>query len=216
MKHRSERVPGKNMRPLGGKPLFHWILGSLSQSKYVSQVVINTDSKVIADDARKYFDVKIIMRPDHLIGDMIVANELIEFDLTQLEEVEFFLQTHSTNPFLTTSSIDCAIEKFFRSYPENDSLFSVTKTLSRFWTEDCKPMNHELGSLIRTQDLKPIFEENSCIYIFHRDSFLKRKNRIGECPLLYELDPLEAIDIDEEIDFHLAECLSKLKADAKI
>jgi CMP-N-acetylneuraminic acid synthetase len=206
MKGHSERVPGKNLRPMCGKPLFYWILDAINKSKYVDRIAINTDSKEIARLVNAHFDVTIIERPAHLLGDRFVANDLIEYDLSQLSEVTYFLQTHSTNPLLTTKTIDRAIETFFQQ-SKHDSLFSVTTLYTRLYWVEGAPINHDPSKLIRTQDLEPIFEENSCIYIFSQDSFLKSNNRIGESPLMFPIDRFEAVDIDEEVDFLLAECL---------
>jgi len=206
MKGHSERVPGKNLRAMCNKPLFYWILDSLSRSKYIDRIVINTDSPEIARLTTTLFDVTIIDRPAHLQGDFFVANDLIAYDLSQFPDTEFFLQTHSTNPLLKTETIDRAIETFFRQNM-SDSLFSVTELHTRlYWTEGT-PLNHDPSNLIRTQDLEPIYEENSCLYIFSRASFETKKNRIGESPMMFPIDRFEAVDIDEEYDFLLAETL---------
>jgi CMP-N-acetylneuraminic acid synthetase len=206
MKEHSERVPGKNVRPLCGKPLFHWILSALSQSRYVDRIVIDTDSPQIAEDAKAHFKVTIIDRPPHLRGDMFVANDLIAYDLSQLTEGEFFLQTHSTNPLLRPETIDGAVEAFF-SQAEHDSLFTVTPLQTRLYWPDGTPVNHDPDQLIRIQDLPPIYEENSCLYLFSRETFLKRKNRLGESPMVFPIKRFEAVDIDEEFDFLIAEAL---------
>ena len=71
-------------------------------------------------------------------------------------------------------------------------------------------LNHDSSLLLRTQDLEPLFEENSCMYIFSQESLKKQKNRIGAKPMMYETDKLESQDIDTEQDFKLAEALCKL------
>jgi len=68
---------------------------------------------------------------------------------------------------------------------------------------------------LRTQDLPPVYEENSCIYIFTRQTLAQRRNRIGERPYLFEMDPLEARDIDEEFDFILADLLMRQRLEAE-
>ena len=70
-----------------------------------------------------------------------------------------------------------------------------------------RPVNHNPAILLQTQDLPPIYEENSCIYIFTRQDLLKRRNRLGERPYLFEIDAAEAWDIDEELDFKISELL---------
>lgn len=213
MKHHSERVPGKNYRQFCGKPLFHWILESIAGCPYIDETVINTDSELIAKDAQEHFDVTIHKRPHYLLGDMVVANQLIEYDISN-SVGDFYLQTHSTNPLLTTDTINRAIDTFF-SQSKHDSLFTVTPLYTRLYQADGKPINHEPQLLVRTQDLPPIYEENSCIYIFSRDAFNKCKNRIGLNPLMFPIDRFEAVDIDEEFDFTISELLMKKRLSKK-
>lgn len=208
MKHHSERVPQKNMREFCGRPLFHWIMDSLTESKYIHEIIINTDSEEIAKSAKENFNVTIHMRPEHLLT--ITSNEanlIMKHDLS-ITEGEYFLQTHSTNPLLTTKSIDKSIEVFL-DQKKHDSLFSVTALQTRLFFENGEPINHDPSKLIKTQDLPPIYEENSCIYIFSRQSFNKTGNRLGANPMLFPIDKLEAVDIDEMEDFVFAEYLMK-------
>ncbi|MBT6052056.1 MAG: acylneuraminate cytidylyltransferase family protein, partial [Candidatus Scalindua sp.] len=100
MKGHSERVPNKNIRMLAGKPAFHWILESLSKSKFISEIVINTDSEEIAQSASENFEVTILERPQDLLGDKVSIQPLIEYDLS-MTSGEYYLQTHSTNPLVT-------------------------------------------------------------------------------------------------------------------
>lgn len=207
MKGHSERVPNKNMRDFGGSPLYHAIMKSLQNSKYVSKIIINTDSEVIADDAKRHFDkVQINWRPADLCGDFVSMNDVINYDVCCEDAVEHFMQTHSTNPLVTTQTIDAAIEHYFKVLEEGfDSVFGVTKFQSRFYWQNGEAINHNPAELIRTQDLPPIYEENSNFYIFSRDSFKAAGNkRIGLKPSMYAVDKLEATDIDDEQDFALA------------
>ncbi|HVX50192.1 MAG TPA: hypothetical protein VHB48_08535, partial [Chitinophagaceae bacterium] len=151
MKGHSERVPQKNIRPLAGKPCFHWVMEALSASHYIDEIIINTDSEEIAASATKFPKAKILVRPDFLLGDMVSIQPLIEYDLSQ-SNGEYYLQTHSTNPLLTTESINKAIETFF-SQTEHDTLFSVTEIKQRFYWPDGRGINHDPQHLIRTQDL---------------------------------------------------------------
>ena len=205
MKGHSERVPHKNIRPLAGKPAFHWILESISNSKYISQIVINTDSHEIAKDASENFQVTILDRPDFLRGDMVSIQPLIEYDISQTS-AEYYLQTHSTNPLVTADTIDLAIEAFF-SQSNHDALFTVTPTKTRFYWPDGRGINHDPHKLIRTQDLTPIFEENSCLYLFSKTTNIKTRNRLGSNPMMFPIDRLEAVDIDDIEDFYWAEYL---------
>ena len=207
MKGHSERVSNKNIRLLAGKPTFHWIMESLMKSKYIKEVVINTDSEEIAKSAMDNFEVTILKRPDFLLGDMVSIQPLIEYDLSQTDG-EYYLQTHSTNPLVKPETIDRAIEAFF-SQKEHDALFSVTPLKTRFYWPDGTGVNHDPKHLIRTQDLEPIYEENSCLYIFSKETNKKTKNRLGSNPMMFPMERLEAVDIDDIEDFYFAEFLLK-------
>lgn len=207
MRHHSERVPGKNYRGFAGRPLYHHIIGALLACPHITEVLIDTDSDFIRDDAATHFPVvKTMERPAHLCAGTVPMNEVLLHDVAQVE-ADFYLQTHSTNPLLRAETITHAIDDFLATYPEHDSLFSVTRLQTRLWNADAQPVNHDPAVLLRTQDLPPIFEENSCLYLFTRSQLQERKNRIGTRPMLFELDPAEAWDIDEEIDFRVAEFL---------
>lgn len=207
MRHHSQRVPGKNYRPLAGKPLFHHIISTLETIPEIEEIIVDTDSPVIKKGLSTHFpSVTIFDRPDHLCGDATSMNAIISHDVSQ-RETEFFLQTHSTNPLLIAETITRAIDLFFKHYPQNDSLFSVTRIFTRLWDEDAQAINHNPSELIQTQNLPPIYEENSCLYIFTKSGFRKQKHRIGENPLLFEMDRREAWDIDTELDFEIVECL---------
>lgn len=209
MRHHSERVPGKNYRSFAGKPLYHHIINSLLSCPLIHQVVVDTDSPIIMEDASEHFpQVQVIERPEHLRADTIPMNDVL-LNEVRMVGADFYLQTHSTNPLLRSETISNAIDVFLNNYPMYDSLFSVTKIRTRLWDSLAMPINHNPAILLRTQDLPPVYEENSCIYIFTRNTLESRHNRIGERPLMFEIDPIEACDIDEELDFRIAESLYK-------
>ena len=206
MRHESERVPGKNYRPLGDRPLFHHIVETLLAVPAIGTVVIDTDSDLITDDARRHFPaVHVIDRPEELRGGMVPMNDVLLHDVREVD-ADLYLQTHSTNPLLRPQTVAAAIEGLLAD-ASSDSLFGVTRLQTRLWSEDGQPMNHDPNVLLRTQDLPPVLEENSCVYLFTRDGLERRGNRIGERPILFEIPRDEAWDIDEEIDFQVVEAL---------
>jgi CMP-N-acetylneuraminic acid synthetase len=213
MKAHSERVPNKNIRPFAGKPLFHHIVGTLDQVCAIDEIIIDTDSDVIAAQAREQSGkVRIIDRPEGLQGDFVSMNAIIAHDIEQVPS-DLYLQTHSTNPLLTEMTITKALEAFIRD-GGHDSLFTVTPYQSRFYFPDGKAVNHDPKELIRTQDLTPLFEENSCLYLFTAKSFEAAGNRrIGLSPMMFEIQRVEAIDIDDEFTFTLAEVLARYHSD---
>jgi CMP-N-acetylneuraminic acid synthetase len=209
MRHTSERVPGKNYREMAGKPLYFHILTTLKDTPEIAEVVVDTDSPDIMEGVRKYFPgVGILERPEKLRDGMIPMNEILLYDTSQVE-ADYYLQTHSTNPLLKAETISKAIQTFIESRDSHDSLFSVTRWQTRLYDKDGKAINHNPGELLRTQDLPPVYEENSCMYIFDRETLKERGHRIGEKPLMFEIDAIEAWDIDVELDFLIAEFLMR-------
>lgn len=207
MRHHSERVPGKNYRPLAGKPLFQHILDTLLSCPEITRIAVDTDSPVIINSLREqYPQVMIIERPEHLRADTIPMNEVLLHDTAQIP-ADLYLQTHSTNPLLRPQTISRAIHTLVEQYPTYDSLFSVTRMQTRLWDQLGRPVNHNPAILLRTQDLPPIYEENSCIYLFSRQTLEQRRNRLGDRPYLFEIPAAEAWDIDEELDFQIADLI---------
>ena len=208
MRHHSQRVPGKNYRILAGKPLFHHILETLLAVPEVDRIVVDTDSDLVMDGLGADFpQVTIINRPDTLRADDVSMNDILLYD-TQQVQANFYLQTHSTNPLLKPETVSRAVQALMTSYPSrHDSLFSVTRLQTRLYDQLGRAINHDPAVLIQTQDLPPIYEENSCLYIFTHENLLQRHHRIGEKPMMFEINTDEAWDIDEELDFAITDFL---------
>jgi CMP-N-acetylneuraminic acid synthetase len=209
IRHHSQRVPGKNYRILDGRPLFHHIVESLLACPEIDQVVVDTNSPPVLEGLRESFPkVQILERPEHLSGDRVPMNEILAYDTSQVE-ADFYLQTHTTNPLLTSHTISRAIGEFSERYPAYDSLFSVTRMQTRLWDQLGRAINHNPAVLLQTQDLPPVYEENSCLYLFSRQTLIASRNRLGQRPWMFEIEASEAWDIDEEIDFDMVEFLIK-------
>lgn len=214
MRHNSQRVPGKNYRLVSGKPLYFYIIDTLLHVPQIKEVAVDTDSHTVIDGLQEHFpSVRVIERPERLRADDIPMNEILLYD-TSLMEADFYLQTHSTNPLLRAETVTQAVLKFLSLYPSYDSLFSVTRLQTRLWDKLGQAINHNPAVLLQTQDLPPVYEENSCMYLFTRDSLLNRRNRIGERPYLFEISPQEAWDIDDELDFEIVDFLMKKRQHA--
>jgi CMP-N-acetylneuraminic acid synthetase len=177
--------------------------------------VIDTDSEQITADTEESFpSVTVLARPEALLGGDVPMNAILAHDVQQVPG-DLYLQTHSTNPLLSASTVDRAIEAFLASLDSHDSLFSVTALQTRLWTSDGRALNHDPQVLLRTQDLEPVYEENSCLYLFDAATLLRTGNRIGERPLLFVIDPHEALDIDDEHDWNVVAALTARQASAR-
>ena len=207
MRHHSQRVVGKNYRLLAGKPLYAYIIQTLLACPEISQVVVDTDSPVIMEGlALQFPSVRVLERPEALRANDTSMNEILAYDTAQIP-ADFYLQTHSTNPLLSAPTIRRALQAFLAGYPVYDSLFSVTRLQTRLWDQLARPINHNPAILLQTQDLPPVFEENSNLYLFTRQTLISRRNRLGERPMMFEVDAAEALDIDDELDFKLVELM---------
>ena len=208
MRHSSERAPGKNFRPLAGRPLYHHIITSLLTADGVSAVLIDTDSPfILADCAAAFPEVRLVERPNHLRAGTISMNDVLLYDIEQIE-ADFYLQTHSTNPLLKPATINRAIDTMVAGACQHDSLFSVTRWQTRLYDAQGRALNHDPSKLLRTQELPPVYEENSNLYIFTAEGLRHHHHRIGRSPIMFEIDRLEAVDIDDEETFRLAELLA--------
>lgn len=211
MKANSQRVKGKNFRNLHGKPLFRWILDSLLAIDSIDQVVINTDARhILADNGLEESErVMIRDRKPELCGDEVSMNLILADDVENVP-AQTYLMTHTTNPMLSTATIQTALDRYRVGVKagEADSLFTVNKIQTRFYREDGSAVNHDPDNLIQTQDLEPWYEENSCLYIFSGDSFGAAHARIGKAPIMHETPPLENVDIDTPADWALAEAVA--------
>lgn len=141
MRHSSERVPGKNYRDFAGVPLYHRIVSSLLACPLIAEVVIDTDSPTIWEDATKHFpQVKLLERPEHLREGSTPMNDVLLNSVNQIE-ADYYLQTHSTNPVLKGETINNAVQQFLDNYPVYDSLFGVTRLQTRLWDSLARAVN---------------------------------------------------------------------------
>lgn len=220
IKHISERLPGKNFKIVNGLPLYSWIIQTLHSC--VDKILIETDSPVIQKECGDGYSEKVhvIMRPENICGHTVSTNALINHILT-LSDMEItqigikrsdfdtatFIQTHVTNPCLTAQTIMDALNQYESlSVNQTGSMFCVTKKQSRYYDHMFVPINHDLNDLLPTQQLPLLYEDNSCFYIFTKNSFMQYNNRISSNAIPYVIkNKWEAIDIDYEDDLELAE-----------
>lgn len=210
MKAHSARVTSKNFRPIAGKPLFRWILDTLASASGIDQIVINTDAREILSENGLNtgdYEGKVLIRDrkPEICGDMVSMNLVLEDDIKSVP-ADTYVMTHTTNPLLRRETISHMLEAF-NAAPDRDSLFTVNKHQTRFYTSEGEPINHDPANLLRTQDLPPYLEENSVFYIFSTDSFAQTGARIGKRPQMFETPFLESVDIDEPYDWFIAESL---------
>jgi len=209
MKANSERVKGKNFKPLGDKPLFRWILDELLAVNEINEVVINTDARHILEKngLQESGRVRLRDRKPDLCGDLVSMNLILADDI-KATGADVYIMTHTTNPLITAETIREGLRRYLTQH-EHDSMFTVNRVQTRFYREDGSAVNHDPDNLVRTQDLEPWYEENSCLYYFTPASFAATEARIGSSPMMMETPPLESLDIDEPHDWALVDALAQ-------
>lgn len=212
MKANSERVPGKNFRDFCGKPLYRWILDTLLQVQEIDKIVINTDAKDILADKGLVECERILIRDrkPEICGDDVSMNSVLADDIANISS-DIYLMTHTTNPLLSAETIISSLNLFKNKHTAGlaDSLFTVNKVQTRFYRQNGSAVNHDPVNLIPTQYLEPWFEENSNLYIFTAESFMKTGARIGIQPMMYETPALESADIDTAEDWEFAVAVAR-------
>lgn len=199
IKLNNERLPGKNIRLLGNKPLLQYGLNTLSKSQRMTEIYVFCSKDAIKDYLID--GVSFLKRPEFL--DLPSSNFTQIFEVfSKMVDADIYVYAHATAPFIKVNTINQCIDAVISE--EYDSAFTATKIQDFLW-KDGKPLNFEQKNLPRSQDLMPIYRETSGIYVFTKEVFSRYHARIGEHPLIKEVDFKEAVDINTIEDFELAQ-----------
>ena len=193
----NERCPGKNTKMLGDKPLLQHELDSLKKTGLCDSINVFCSSEDVIPFLPE--GVNFVKRPEYL--DLPTSNFTQIFTLfMEQNDADIYVYAHATAPFITVETMKQCIEAVKSG--EYDSAFCAIKLQDYLW-QDGEPLNFDASNLPRTQDLKPIYQETSGVYVFTE----KYKRRIGKKPFIKEVSFKEAVDIDNPEDFDLAEAL---------
>ena len=202
IKMNNERTPGKNTKRLSdGTPLIQCILKSLKKCYCVDEVYVYCSNEEIKDyliDGVKY--LKRDSRFDTAQADV---NEMF-FTFSKEVDADIYVLAHATAPLLSSESIDKGISAVKSG--EYDSAIAVRKMQDFLW-KDGHPLNYDTEFIPRTQDLEPLYVETTGMYIFTRKVIQERHSRIGAKPYLLEVSEIEATDINNPIDFEIANAI---------
>ena len=197
----NERCPGKNTRMLGGKPLLQYELDSLKATKLCDSINVYCSNEDVVPFLPE--GVNFIKRPEFL--DLPTSNFTQIFDnFMSTVDADIYVYAHATAPFITVETMKQCIEAVKDG--EYDSAFCAIKLQDYLW-QDGEPLNFDASNLPRTQDLMPIYQETSGVYVFAKEVYEKYKRRIGKKPFIKEVSFKEAVDIDNPEDFDLAEAM---------
>ena len=195
----SKRVVGKNLKLLGAKPLMWYILETLTRVPQINEVYVYCSQDAIIPYLPE--GVKFLKRDTTLDRDETLGEDIYDAFIKEVD-ADVYLLGHTTSPFIKAETISCAIEEVVSG--RHYSAFSAQKVQTFTWYEG-KPLNYNLKEIPRTQTIEPVFVETSAFYIFQRHIWTERHQRVGECPYMALVGPIEGIDIDYPEDFEFAE-----------
>lgn len=195
----SKRVIGKNLKPLGGKPLMCYILETLAKIKSIDEVYLYCSN----EEVKKYLPdgVKFLKRPAFLDRDETLGKEIYD-EFTKAIDADVYILAHTTSPFIKQETIENALDKIING--GHDSAFSAEKIQTFAWYNG-EPLNYDLKEIPRTQTIEPVYVETSAFFMFSRDVWKIHGQRIGFKPYMAIVDKKEGIDIDWPEDFEMAE-----------
>ena len=199
----STRVPNKNIRKFADTNLLELKLKVLKKVNGINQIIVSTDCDIAAEIAHKQ-NIKVQWRSKYYAGSE-VTNDLHWLHIAETTPGDIVFLAQVTSPLLRVSSIQNALNTFLNS-DSNDSLNSVSVEKKFLW-KDMNPINYDINVTPKSQDLPNIVSLNFAITIIHRQTMIKRKNVVGYSPSFFELDKVEALDIDDMIDFKVAELM---------
>jgi CMP-N-acetylneuraminic acid synthetase len=202
MKLNNERLPNKNILPFdNGLPLCNYVLNMLLKVKLVDKVYVYCSDEKIKPYLPK--DTVFIKRNPSLDSSSTSMNEVLSSFAKEVTS-DIYILAHATAPFILASSIEKALSQVVSG--EYDSSFSAIQLHDFIW-KDNRPLNYDLTHTPRTQDLEEIYIETNGMYIFSRNQILNHNRRIGFSPYKLILDKVQAIDIDDEFDFMIANAI---------
>lgn len=205
IKLKNERCPGKNTRMLGGKPLLQYELNSLKDTKRCDDIYVYCSDENICEYLPE--GVNFLKRSKEL--DLPSSNFTQIFEAFSHEvDADIYVYAHATAPFITVDTMCQCVEAVKSG--KYDSAFCAVKLQDYLW-QSGEPLNFDATNIPRTQDLTPIYQETSGVYVFTKEVFMKYKRRIGQHPFIREVSFKEAVDIDHPEDFALAEALVSIQ-----
>jgi len=202
IKLNNQRLPGKNLLLLNGKPTCKYIFETINNVEGVDEKYVYCSDESI----KSYMPegLTFLKRDERLDGCQIKGLEIIEGFVNDVD-ADVYILTHVTQPFTKSESIKNALDKVVSG--EYDSAFSAVVLQDYMW-KDGKPLNYDMKNIIRTQELDPIYMETGAFFIFRKEVFTELGQRIGNNPYIYEINQFEAVDIDTAEDFEFAKIVA--------
>lgn len=211
----SKRLPRKNVLDLCGKPLIAHTIETGLKSKYIDKVIVSSDDNEILEISKK-FGAETIKRPDELASDTATTFDAIKHTIDNIEKYDYIVLLQPTSPLRNEKHVNETIE--FLENKNADAVVSVCEMEhSPLWSNTL-PKDGKMNNFLRdevlnkrSQDLEKYYRINGAIYICKTDRFLEEKSFFLKKNIFaYKMDRDSSVDIDEEIDFKVAEVLAEM------
>jgi len=198
IKLHNQRLPGKNLLPLRGVPLCVHVFSTLLKVPEVDEVFAYCSDDSLKDVLPP--GVTFLKRDKDLDGDCVKGGQIYR-SFIQNVDADVYVLAHATSPFTQPETVEKALGAVLTG--DYDSAFSAERIQTFAWYRG-KPINYDLDDVPRTQDIDPVWIETSGFYIFKKDVFVEKGQRIGSKPFIAEVSGLETVDIDESKDYEMA------------
>ena len=207
-KGHSERIPNKNLRKLGDRPLICHALTNALKCKNISEVIIDSDSETILQTGVEYGATNILRRPKHLATDETTGDDLAYWQAFNYPDSDICIQVVPTSPFIKPETIDNCID-ILSKYNGINTVIGIQKITPYTWNYCSDGSVVESyryqGRILNSQEMASLYIETTGLYAFKTDYALKHRMRTSPLSYLFELSPVECVDINEEDDFEFAE-----------
>lgn len=210
----SKGIPHKNIYPVAGKPLLEYAMESMDGVEYEGDLAVSTDDEEIAAVARKHQNVIVIRRPDEISNDTAKTEDALIHAVHYMKEqygkeYDAVVTLQATSPLRRSATIQAFLNAYESMAGQYDALLTLTEDRSDFWVqkEDGSFCRLDPAAPRRRQERKPLFVENSALYVTATDSLLESRSVLGKRVNGYVIDAEESVDINEFSDIALAESL---------
>lgn len=206
-KGESERVPGKNRAVLDGEHLFKRKLRQALDCPLIDEVCLDSEDEALAALAND-LPVTWLKRPDELASNATDGHAMFAWECSQRPEADIWVQLLCTAPFVTADTITRALEGLLED-PEADSLVGVVCDKHYRWLDGKPHYLDASGGIPNSVDLPVTTAEAMSLYIVRKGADgAPPTKRFGRSPILFELDPIEQVDINTPADFAFAETIA--------
>lgn len=223
----SKGLPGKNIRPLCGKPLIAWAIEAGLACNRIDKMIVSTDSEEIADIARQYGALVPFLRPKELASDhaaeVLSWRHAVRFLQERGDKFDIFVSLPTTAPLRTQEDIcrcmdaflegDCDLSVMY-SEPHRSPYFNMITIDDKGYAQIAVKINNK--TYIRRQDTPTVYDLTSVCYVTSPEVILSEKNAwdINSRIKAVKTDKINAIDIDDLVDFETAEYFMKKRLES--